>query len=331
VIRFILHRFVSMIVILLFLTAVIFLLQKISRTDPVRVMVGANAPRNVVEAERHSLGLDRPVPVQYVRYVWGMLQGNLQISYTTRQPVASDLASFIPATAELAVFGFCLAITLGLIIGTVAGARWRSGGSLNIFLIAGASVPSFLLAMLGIWVLFGHFGWLPASGRTDIFDAPTGPTGLLTIDGLIHGRFDVVGDALRHLLLPGMIIAIAPALAIARMLRGNLRANLSSDFVRTARAKGLPERTVVRRHALRNSSGPVISMAGLQVGLLFAGVVVVEQIFAWPGIGHYTAEAIPRSDFPAIAGVTLVLGATYVVVNAIVDVLQAIADPRIVT
>jgi peptide/nickel transport system permease protein len=152
---------------------------------------------------------------------------------------------------------------------------------------------------------------------------------VLTIDGLLHGRLDVIGDALEHLVLPGICIAILPAVSIGRVLRSSLVTTLRADYVRTAQAKGLRPTVVLARHALRNSLGPALAMSGLQVGLMFAGVVVIEQIFAWPGIGLYTVQSIPRSDFPAIAGVTIVLGAAYVVINAIVDVFQALADPRL--
>jgi len=149
------------------------------------------------------------------------------------------------------------------------------------------------------------------------------------VDTVVAGSPAGFVDGLRHLVLPGLCVAIGPAVAIGRVLRGSVLASLGTDYVRTARAKGLRERTVLVRHTIRNSIGPALSMTGLQVGLMFAGVVVVESIFAWPGIGLYTVQSIPRLDFPAIAGVTLVLGAVFVLVNTLVDILQAVADPRI--
>jgi peptide/nickel transport system permease protein len=208
-------------------------------------------------------------------------------------------------------------------------AKAAGSGLLRFVMVAGASTPPFLLALLGILVFYRKLGWLPATGRSSIANAPDGPTGLLTVDGLLHGRFDVIGDALKHLVLPGLCIAILPAVSIGRVLRSSLVTTLRADYVRTAQAKGLRPTVVLARHALRNSLGPALAMTGLQVGLMFAGVVVIEQIFAWPGIGLYTVQSIPRSDFPAIAGVTIVLGAAYVVINAIVDVFQALADPRL--
>jgi peptide/nickel transport system permease protein len=164
-----------------------------------------------------------------------------------------------------------------------------------------------------------------------VADPPTGPTGLLTVDGLLAGRFDVVTDAWHHLILPAIVIAIGPAVAIGRVLRSSLLTDIDSDYARTARAKGLSEIRIVAGHVLRNCVGAALSMTGLQVCLMLSGVLVVEQVFGWPGIGQYIAQSIPVADFPAIAGVTLMLGALYVAINTAVDLLQAAADPRIAT
>jgi peptide/nickel transport system permease protein len=207
--------------------------------------------------------------------------------------------------------------------------NWPGAGVFRLVLLVGAAMPAFLLAIGGIILFYKQLGWLPATGRTDILDAPAGPTGLLTVDSILHARPDVFVDALRHLLLPGLAIAIGPAVSIGRVLRSSLVTTQRTDYTRTARAKGLTEVQVMRRHVLRNSVGPALSMTGLQVGLMFAGVLVVELIFAWPGLGQYTAQSIPVGDYPAIAGVMLLLGGAYVVINTVVDLLQAAADPRI--
>lgn len=186
-----------------------------------------------------------------------------------------------------------------------------------------------MLALLGILLFFNKLHWLPATGDTSYSNAPTGPTGILVIDTLVHGQLTMFADALRHLILPGLCVALGPAVSIGRVLRTSLVTNLRSDFVRTARAKGLSERVVLFRHSVRNSLNAALSMTGLQAGLMFAGVVVIETVFAWPGIGLYTDQSIPAADFPAIGGVTLVLGVGYVLINTTVDILQAIADPRV--
>jgi peptide/nickel transport system permease protein len=328
-IAFIAKRLLAAVIIMLALTAVMFALAKLSPVDPVHAMLGPSASPAAILAERHRLGLDRPVLAQFGSYLSGALHGDLGMSYRTRRPVSTDLGAFIPATAELSLFGLAFALILAALLAVGSTRRWPGAAVFRLLLMAGASTPAFLLAIAGILVFYSKLGWLPATGRTGYLDAPAGPTGLLTIDGLLHGRPAVSADALRHLLLPALAIAVVPAVSIGRVLRSSLLDGMRSDYVRTARSKGLTERTVVLRHVLRNCTGAALSMTGLQVGLMFSGVLVIEEIFAWPGIGQYMAQSIPAGDFPAISGVTLVLGVGYVAVNTVVDILQAVADPRI--
>jgi peptide/nickel transport system permease protein len=322
-------RIGAMVAVLIFLAAVVFTLQHLTPTDPVHSFLGANATKVAIKAESHKLGYDRPLYLQYLHYVGGIAHGNFQMSLRTRRPVATDLRHYLPATLELALFGLILAAVLGLVLGVVTAGRFRGAGIFRFITVAGASTPPFLLALFGILLFYHRLNWLPATGRTSLANPPSGPTGLLTIDTLVHGNFHGFTDAIGHLILPGLCVAILPAVSIGRVLRSSLVSSMRSDYVRTARSKGLREMAILYHHAIRNSVGPALSMGGLQVGLMFAGVVVIEQIFAWPGIGLYTVQSIPRSDFPAVAGVTMVLGAGYVIVNTIVDILQAVADPRI--
>jgi peptide/nickel transport system permease protein len=229
---------------------------------------------------------------------------------------------------ELAAAALALAVVLGGALGLLT-ARGR-GTSLRVALVASASVPAFLLALVLLVVFYARFRLFPGSGRiSPDLDAPTGPTGLLTVDGLLAGRLDVVRDALAHLALPAFCLALGPAVALGRTLRSSLQTVLVSDHIRTARAKGLTERGVLLRHGVRPALNAPLTMAGLQVGMLLAGVVVIESVFAWPGLGLYTVQAIASIDFPAIAGVTLVMGAAYVIINALVDLAQVAADPRL--
>ena len=326
--RFTLTRLASLVGILLGLSVIVFLLQAVVPADPVRAMVGASATPQIVEAKRHELGLDRPLPVQYVQFLSRAVRGDLQMSLHTRRPVRTDIAAFLPATLELAATALAMAVVLGGALGLLT-ARGRAT-SLRVGLVASASVPAFLLALLLLIVFYAQLHWFPGSGRISAeLEAPTGPTGLLTVDGLLAGRLDVVGDALAHLALPALCLALGPAVALGRTLRSSLQTVLGSDHIRTARAKGLTERGVLLRHAVRPALNAPLTMTGLQVGMLLAGVVVVESIFAWPGLGLYTARAITSVDFPAIVGVTLVMGAVYVIVNALVDLAQVAADPRL--
>lgn len=328
-ISFAAKRLGSMVVILVALTAVMFLLQQVSHTDPVHAYLGGNASTQAVAHERHVLGYDRPIIDQFFTYVGHAVRGNLSRSLRTRRPVSTDISQYLPATAELALAGLGLALLLGGVMGLGSVGRWRGAGALRIVLLSGASMPAFLLALIGILFLNGKLHWLPATGDSGYQNVPTGPTGMPVVDTLLHGKLNMFGDAIRHLVLPALCVSLGPAVSIGRVLRTSLDSAMGADFVRTARAKGLRERTVLFRHALRNSLSSALSMTGLQVGLMFAGIVVIETIFAWPGIGLYTDQSIPPADFPAIAGVTLVLGVAYVVINAVVDLLQVVVDPRV--
>jgi peptide/nickel transport system permease protein len=324
-------RMVGAVGVLLALLTIVFLLRVAVPADAVKARLGASASQAVVDRERHRLGLDRPLMVQYVDYLAGAVHGDLGQALHTRRTVEADLADFLPATVELALVAGLLAGAGGLLLGVVGATSRRAGGVLRLLFVAGASAPTFLVGLLLIYVFYLRLGWLPATGRSSIRGAPGGPTGLLLIDGMLAGRLDVAGDALLHLVLPAVCLALAPAAAIGRVLRSSLLETLGADFVRTARAKGLHPWRVLWRHAFRNALSAPLTMTGLQAGLLLAGVVVVESVFAWPGIGLYTVQSIQAADFSAVAGVTLVLGAAYVVVNLMVDLAQAAADPRIRT
>ena len=328
-IAFLGKRLSAMVVIILALTLVVFYLQQISPLDPVHAQLGANASESALAARRHALGLDRPFFTQFWSYLTGLLHGDLGDSYRTRRAVSTDLTKFLPATAELALAGLFIALLLGVFFAFATTLRWHGSGLLRIVLLAGASMPVFLLGIAGILIFYRNLGWLPASGRTGLASVPDGPTGFLTIDGILHGRPAVTWDAIQHLILPAIALSLGPAVAIGRVLRSSLVTNRRSDYARTARAKGLGEWRILWKHVLRNGVGAALSMTGLQVGLMFAGVLVIEQVFSWPGIGQYVAQSIPVADFPAIAGVTLLLGVGYVVINTVVDLLQAWADPRI--
>ncbi|MCU1622941.1 MAG: transporter permease [Frankiales bacterium] len=322
-------RLGAIVMISIALAGVLFYLQKISPLDPVHARLGGQASASAVAAERHRLGLDRPEFTQFVDYVRGAVHGDLGDSYRTRRPVSTDLRAYLPATAELALSGLLIAMVLGVLLAFATTLRWKASSVLRPVLLLGASTPTFLLGIAGILLFYSKLHWLPATGRSSLADVPGGPTGLITVDALLHGRFDVFWDAVQHLIMPATAIALGPAVAIARVLRSSLVSDQRSDYARTARAKGLSEPAILIKHVLRNCVGAALSMTGLQVGLMFAGVLVIEQVFSWPGIGQYVAQSIPVADFPAISGVTLLLGVGYVVINTVVDLLQAVADPRI--
>jgi peptide/nickel transport system permease protein len=328
----VLRRVVALVAVLLGLAVIVFLLQTTIVADPARAVVGASASDEVVAAKRHELGYDKPLPARFGQFMGRLASGDLQSSLRTRNPVSEDLSSFAPATIELALSAAFLAAVMGLGLGLLLAGGGRAARVVRVMLMAGASLPTFLVGLLGVVVFYSVLGVLPASGRIDdTLAIPQGPTGLYVPDALLHADPVMLMSALAHLAMPAFALALLPALAIARTLHASLAQVMREDYVRTARSKGLRERTVILRHALRNASGPALTMGGLQFGLLLGGVVVVERIFAWPGLGLYLSQSIAFSDLPAITGTTLVLGAAYVVVNFLVDLAQAWADPRIRT
>ncbi len=326
---YIVRRLAAMVLVLLGLTLILFILQQISPFDPVRVALGPEASNAVVNAARHRLGYDDSLIVQYLRYVGHAFTGNLGTSLLTGHPVLSDIGTFLPASLELLLAALILAVPLALLIGVASASRWRGASAIRFGSIVLASAPSFVLSVVFVVIFYSRLHWLPAGGQTSAFNAPTGPTGLLAVDSLVHGQISTFGNALEHLIMPAFALGILPGVAVGRVLRGALISNMRSDHVRSARSRGLRETTIVLKHCLRNSAGPALAMSGLMLGAMFAALVVVETIFAWPGIGSYLDQAIPRDDQPAIMGVTLLLGVMYVVINAIVDILQAVADPRL--
>jgi peptide/nickel transport system permease protein len=326
--RFAIERLTALVGVLVALTGIVFLLERVVPANPVRALLGTSASSAAIAAKKHQLYLDRGLGTQFWHFLVGAVQGNLGMSLHTRRPVMSDIHSFLPATLELAFTAAVIAGVIGVTVGVLS-ARSR-GKATRLGLLAAASIPQFLLGLLLLLVFYSKLHWLPGQGRISSgVTAPSGPTGLYTVDAILHGEPSVFWDALKHLILPAVTLAIVPSVAIARTLRSSLQTTMRADYIRTARAKALPERTVLLRHALRNSAQAPLTMAGLQIGLMLSGVVVVEDIFAFPGLGLYTVRSIQTFDLAAVAGVSLVLGAMYVIINAFVDLAQAWSDPRV--
>jgi peptide/nickel transport system permease protein len=330
VLRFLLHRALAMIGILWALLTIVFALRTVIPSNPARTLAGPGATPALIQLERVRLGLNKPLPVQYIDYLRDALHGNLGMSVYTRNPVAQDLARAIPASVELLAGAVVVMAVLGLALGLLGGASIRGAGALRLVMVSGASVPTFLLGLLGLLLLYGKLHIAPAGGEVSAaVGAPAGPTGIVVLDGLLAGRLDVVRDGLWHLVLPAFVLGIGPALIIGRTLQSSLRTVSGQDYIRTARAKALPDRAVLLRHALRNALNAPLSLTGLEICAMLAGIAVVEDVFSWPGLGLYTVHAITTSDFAAIAGVTLVIGTGYIVMNAIIDIAQVAADPRL--
>lgn len=300
--------------------------------DPARLLAGQRASDEVVHQIRARYGLDQPLPVQYARYVVGLLQGDLGRSIRTGRPVAEDLARFFPATLELVVTALALAVVAGVPLGVISASRrnsWVDHLSRTVS-VAGVSMPLFWLGVVALVLFYGRLGLLPGGGRLSPYALPPRTvTGFLVLDALLAGEWTVAVDALQHLVLPASCLAFVHLGLVARQVRASLLEVLEQEYIRTAWAYGVPPRRILYRHALRNAIIPTLTVVGLALGDLLAGAVVSETIFAWPGMGSYVVDSIAFLDFPAIMGFTLVVAAGYTVVNLAVDIMTLFLDPRI--
>lgn len=313
---------------------VAFLIANAVPADP----INANLPQNalndpeLVAAFRARWGLDKPPVEQYFTYLGNVLQGDLGVSIKTKNPVWEDIVQFLPATMELATVSIVVGLLIGISIGIVS-AVWRNSWIdyvARIFALIGVSFPVFLLALIGLSVFHAELGWVAGPGRLGfLVSDPPQVTGWFTIDSLLAGEWDTFLDALSHLVLPSLVLGSFVSGIIARITRSSLLEELNADYIRTARAKGLYEQTVILTHALSNALIPVVTIIGLLYGNLLAGAVLTESIFAWPGLGRYAFRASTSQDFPAIMGVSMLIALIYVVVNFLVDILYYFLDPRI--
>ena len=295
-------RLVGMFVVLLLLTFAVFVIQAKLPADPVAVTLGGGATPQLIAEKRHELGYDKPLWVQYERFLGRLVRGDLGTSLRTRSSVAGDIAHFAPATAELAVASAVWIFIFSLALGVWSALRRYGSGFARLFMLGLASAPTFFLAILFILLFYSHLHWLPASGESTTLEPVRKITGFLFIDAILRGNLHVAWDAVRHLILPSLVIALGPAVSIARVMRGSLIDTMRLDHIRTARSKGLTEVRVILKHALRNSLTPVLAMTGLQVGLLLTGVIVVETVFAWPGLGPLYGKRAAIRRFPGSHG-----------------------------
>lgn len=324
---YLLRRLVGLVVVLLAMTFIVFCLQSVVPGDPARAIAGPAAPAEALEVLRERLGLHDPMAEQYGRYLRQLAQGDLGISVRTRQPVNADVRKYLPASIELGAMGLTLAAILGCLF-ALGQNLWRRSTLLRLALILAGSTPIFLSALVLIYVVWFRLDWLPGAGRLSIRGF-VGPTGINVLDGLLAGRPDISIDALRHLVLPALVLAFPAAVAIGRSLSASLHDAMRQPYIRTMQGKGLDRPELLLRHGLRNAAIAPLSMMGLQVGLLLGNLMIVERIFAWPGLGLYMVQSLASADLPAVLGVSLVFGGIYILCNAAIDIAQALADPRV--
>jgi len=314
------------------LLAVTFFIGRVIPVDPVLAIVGDRAPEHLVAQMRIELGLDRPLAVQFGRYVHKALQGDFGTSVLTSRPVWDDIVKTFPATLELATVGILLGAGLGVPLGVWAAVR-RGGWvdqAVRVMGLVGYSVPIFWLGLMGLVVFYAKLGWVGGPGRIDVAFEYSVPavTGLLLADAALAGEWQAFGNAVSHLLLPGALLGAFSMAYISRMTRSFMLHELGQEYIVAARAKGLSEGRIVWRHALRNAMVPLITVVALSYAGLLEGSVLTETVFAWPGLGLYITNSLQNADMNAVLGGTLVVGSVFVGLNALSDALYRVLDPR---
>jgi dipeptide transport system permease protein len=312
---------------------VTFLLTRALPGDPAAYFAGPAATKEAIEQIRVKLGLDQPLPLQFVRYVRDLARGDLGVSLTTGQPVVTEIRTRLPASAELTLIGLIVSMTVAVPLGILAATRPGSlvDHACRVVATAGVSLPVFFTGLILVYVLYYLLGLAPAPlGRLDIFYSPPPQvTGSYLIDSLIAGDGEVFRASLKQLVLPAATLGIFSLAPIARMTRASMLAVLASDFVRTARASGLAPFTVIVTYAFRNAMLPVVTTLGMVFSFLLGANVLVEKVFAWPGIGSYAVEALIASDFAPVQGFVLTMAVMYVALNLSIDILYGLIDPRV--
>jgi len=333
--KYVAQRLLMMVAILFGVLVITFALSRILPGSPIEMMLGHRPTQEQIDLARSEYGLDQSIPAQFFHYVSGVVQGDFGVSLRTRQPVLDDLLERMTATFELTTLAVILVIVLGIPLGVLSAVRQNtlSDHLTRSLSIAGMALPVFLIGMILQMVFYGWLGWFPLQGRMNVevlLDSPFDRvTGLYLVDTLLSGQWPAFKSAAAHLVLPVLTLSIASLSVIIRITRNTMVEVLSEDFIRTARAYGLPDRMVYFRYALKATLIPMMTIIGLTYGFMLGGSVVVEYVYDWPGLGGYVVGAITQNDFPAVMGVTLFLATIYLSINLIVDLLYFAVDPRL--
>jgi peptide/nickel transport system permease protein len=333
--RYLVTRVLGMVVMIVLATLVVFIIASLVPADPILAQLGdmQAADKALVAAYRAKWGLDLPLWEQYWIFLTRLVHGDFGISISSQRPVLADIAQYAPATIELSTVAFALAVLVGVPLGVLAAVRRDSwiDHVARLLSLVGVSAPTFWLAFIMLALFYGGLRIAPGPGRLDvIYLPPPTVTGLYLIDSALAGQWAVFRNAAAHLVLPGIVLAATKLGLITRTTRAAMLDALHQDYVRVARAKGMAEWAIVRRHALPNALIPVVTLGGLAYAVLLSGTVLTETIFSWPGLGRYTFRSAVSLDFPAIMGITFIVAVVYLVINLIVDLSYALLDPRVV-
>lgn len=324
-------RLLHLIPVLLGMTFIVFLIIRLIPGDPAQVILGQQATAEAIAALNEKLGLNEPWYIQYFNYLIGLVTLDLGESLRTGVEISKEIWPYLAATMELAFFAMIVAVIVGVNAGIISAWFQNSWFDYLAMIVAliGVSMPIFWLGLMEQWIFSIELGWLPTSGREEVRDPISPITHLYLIDTLLQGRFDQFVTVVKHLLLPGFALATIPTAIIARMTRSSMLEVMRSDYIRTARAKGQKMFIVIYKHALKNALIPVLTVIGLQTGMLLGGAILTETIFSWPGIGRYIYEAIGFRDYPVIQSGILIVAFMFIMINLIVDILYTFIDKRI--
>jgi len=329
--EYIIKRFFAMFGVLFAVSLLVFLIMHLAPGDPASLSLGLYASPSEIEKVRAEMGLDNPLHIRYLDFLWKALHGDFGYSYYTKQPVFSELLRLFPATVELTIFAMFLALIVGVTAGVISAYKQYSifDNVSMIVALGGVSIPVFWLGLILMWVFSLILGWTPVSGRIDMRIDLHQITGLYMLDSILTANITALKDSIKHIILPCVTLATIPMAIVARFTRSSMLEVIRQDYIRTARAKGLQESIVVGKHALKNALIAVVTVIGLQIGMLLSGAVVTETVFSWPGIGHLIVEAILRRDYPLVQGAILFIAFVYAIMNFIVDISYSYLDPRI--
>ncbi|WP_405102881.1 ABC transporter permease [Oceanobacillus sp. FSL H7-0719] len=330
-VTYIMRRLLMLIPVLIGMTLITFSIVHLIPGNPAQVILGETATAEAIANLEATMGLNEPYLIQYGYYVLDLLQGDLGTSLRSKADVSSEIWPYIAATFELTFFAMLFAIVVGVNAGIISAWKQNSWFDLlaMIFALIGVSMPVFWLALMEQWVFAQELGWLPAYGRQNSRDPIAAITHLYVLDSLIHLDFPRMLTTLKHLVLPSIALGTIPMAIIARMTRSSMLEVMKSDYIRTVRAKGSGQFLVIYKHALKNAMIPVLTVIGLQAGVLLGGAILTETIFSWPGVGRYVYEAINYRDYPVIQSGILVIAFIFVIINLLVDILYKKIDPRI--
>ena len=329
--RVLVARLAGTLPVLLLVLVIVFSLARLIPGDPAVTLLGPGATDEQIAALRAQLRLDGPAPAQFVAYVAQLAHGDLGTSLKSGRPVLHEIGQRLPATIELSLLATAIALLVGIPLGVWSSVHANRGIDhvLRVVSLAGVSMPAFLIALL-LQLVFGiHLGWLPISGRLSPYDVTESVTGFAVLDGLLTNDLEASADALRHLVLPSLVLAAFLAAVLMRFVRASMNEVMSQDYIRTARAKGVSETRVLFVHALRNGLLPAVTIVGLNFAEMLGGAILTETVFSWPGIGRYMFDAIRNRDYPVIQGTTLLFALMFIATALIVDLVYGMLDPRI--